>query len=74
MDEIISSIEKADGRIRDAFDRYLLSEEKPELTIEGYSFDDLVNKRGVNPIAAFLTLNWLIKSPEQVRISLSKGK
>ena len=42
-------------------------------SVEGYSASDLMSERGMNPIAALLSLDWLIREPEQAKESLRKG-
>ena len=44
-----------------------------ELEIEGYSIERLINEHGMKPIAAFLTLDWLLREPQKARQSLQKG-
>lgn len=44
-----------------------------DLEIEGFTVQQLVEQHGMKPIAAFLTLDWLIREPERARASLARG-
>lgn len=43
------------------------------LQVEGYTLKRLAEEHGMNPIAAFLTLDWLVKEPEAALASLARG-
>jgi hypothetical protein len=45
----------------------------PGIAVQGYTVELLVAKHAMNPIAAFLTLDWLIREPEKALASLNKG-
>jgi hypothetical protein len=45
----------------------------PEIEIEGYTLKRLMNEHSMNPIASFLTLDWLLRDPEKAKASLEKG-
>jgi prophage antirepressor-like protein len=44
----------------------------PTIELEGYTISRLQKERGMNPIAAFLTLDWIQREPEKALRSLSK--
>jgi len=44
-----------------------------DLAVEGYTVSQLMAEHQMNPVAAFLTLDWLKREPEAARISLAKG-
>ncbi len=57
-----------------AFERWWASGNLPDdFQVEGYSPQSLFNEHGMNPIAAFLTLDWLGREPEKALASLRKG-
>jgi len=43
------------------------------LEIEGYTWKYLMEKQSMNPIAALLTLDWLLREPDKAKKSLHKG-
>ena len=45
----------------------------PNIEVNGYNFRMLMAEHSMNPIAAFLTLDWLIREPEKAKESLKKG-
>ena len=73
MGEILYTIENADPTVREKIETYLSTGEEPSMEVEGYTYAQLRNERKMNPIAALLTLNFLIKQPEKAKASLSKG-
>lgn len=61
------------GPLRDAFVRWWESGTLPDLTIGGYTVERLMREQRMNPIASFLTLDWLEREPEKAIASLKKG-
>lgn len=45
----------------------------PRATIEDYSVERLMREHSMNPIAAILTLDWLLREPEKAKASLRRG-
>ncbi len=43
------------------------------VTVEGYTVDCLQVKFGMHPVAAYLTLEWLVQEPEQALAVLRHG-
>jgi hypothetical protein len=56
-----------------AFEAWLDDGEIPDLTCEGYSIPQLISDFDMNPVAAFLTMDWLFKSPDEAVTSLKRG-
>jgi hypothetical protein len=63
----------ADPRIQEAFYRWWNTSEISDIEVEGHHLQRLADEHGMNPIAAFLTLDWLIKEPEAALASLARG-
>jgi hypothetical protein len=59
--------------INSMFRDWWLFGEKPNVDIEGYTFESLMELHNMNPIAAFLTLDWLMREPERAKESLKHG-
>ena len=59
--------------VREAFDSWWASGELPELEIHGYTVEKLMKEHGMNPIAAFLTLDWIQRDPAKAVESLKRG-
>ncbi|MGE5653141.1 MAG: hypothetical protein ACM3ZQ_02580 [Bacillota bacterium] len=45
----------------------------PRVTVEEYTVERLMHEHSMNPIAAMLTLDWLLREPEQAKASLKRG-
>ena len=56
-----------------AFTEWWESGDLPELNVEGYTLLQLINEHNMKPIAAFLTLDWIVREPEKAKASLRKG-
>jgi len=63
----------ADTLIQEAFLHWWNTSELPDVQIEGYSVNDLVTRHNMKPIAAFLTLDWLLRAPAEAAASLARG-
>jgi hypothetical protein len=59
--------------LKPLFIDWWFNEIKPSIKLEGYTFERLTDSYKMNPIAAFLTLDWLSRDPKQARISLEHG-
>jgi hypothetical protein len=60
--------------IREAFCAWWEAGTLPNLTVEGYTAQTLIEKHRMQPIAAFLTLDWLAREPALATASLKKGR
>ena len=60
-------------QIKRAFSLWWETGNLTDLQIEGYSVKRLIDEHSMNPIAAFLTLDWLSREPEKARASLARG-
>ena len=49
--------------VKEAFVKWFNDGIEPRLIIEGVTWSQLVNERGLNPYNAFLTINFLMKDP-----------
>jgi hypothetical protein len=45
----------------------------PKITLEGYTFKDLIHQYGMKPIGAFITMDWLKREPEKATEVLERG-
>lgn len=72
-EKISSSLEKMSPVIKKALVEFLQNHQHPQINLEGYTVEKLVNESGMNEIAAYLTLDWIIREPEQALDSLKKG-
>jgi hypothetical protein len=70
---IVDKLDRLDGEILFAFQRWWQDGTLPDYEAEGYTIERLMTGHGMNPIAAFLTLDWLVREPEKALISLRKG-
>ena len=59
--------------IADAFEALFTNNEKPTVSIEGFSYDTFLTDYNMNPIGALITLDWLIREPEIAKEALKKG-
>jgi hypothetical protein len=70
---VADKLSKFQRETRQAFEVYLETEAKPDISVEGFDFDRLTSQYEMNPIAAFLTLDWLLREPEKAVESLQRG-
>jgi hypothetical protein len=59
--------------VRSAFAEWYSLKKLPTFEIEGYSFDLLQKSFGMNPFAAFLTLDSLLTNPTETKQGLDRG-
>jgi hypothetical protein len=59
--------------IQSAFLYFWNTGELPLIEVEGYTVKQLETEHGMKPIAALLTLDWLLREPEKAKASLKRG-
>ncbi len=58
--------------IRAAFFRWWVGGPLESPEVEGYSVQTLMESRTINPVNAFLTLDWLVRDPEEAKKLLGR--
>lgn len=70
---IVKKLDSSQPKIKAAVDLWWNEAKIPTIEIAGYNFKRLVSEHNMNPVAAFLTLDWLLREPEEAIASLRKG-
>ena len=73
IEKTADKIESFSPVVAKAFCSWCERKEQNNLVVEGISFNDLVSKWGMNPVGAFITLDWLILEPEKAKKALNRG-
>lgn len=66
-------IENFSPFLMEAFENWVLYGIEPSFVIKGYSFTSLIEKFKMNPIGAFITLDWIMRDSEIALKSLKRG-
>jgi len=69
-----AKISQLSPMVASEFEKWWLEGQIPDMSIEGYSVQRLMNEHKMNPIAAFLTLDWIVRDSEKALCILAKGK
>ncbi len=70
---ILQELISMDKEIRNEFENYLSGKPVKDLKFAGYTLKKLELEHGMNPIAGFLTLDWIKRSPKDATESLKRG-
>ncbi|MBO4587719.1 MAG: hypothetical protein J5711_02310 [Bacteroidales bacterium] len=73
IDRTLSKVANLQPSLKTSFEQWLKDKVHPSIAIEGYTFDSLVAQYGMTGIGAFLTLDWLIREPNEAKNHLIKG-
>ncbi|MBU0975535.1 MAG: hypothetical protein ABIE03_06620 [Patescibacteria group bacterium] len=73
LEVLMREVEMLTPVIKNGLVEFLESEVVPDIEVEGYSLEKLVSEHQMNVLAAFLTLDWLRKEPEEAKKSLLRG-
>lgn len=73
IEKTVDKIEAFSPVVANAFCSWCKRKEQINLVVEGFSFNDLISKWGMNPVGAFITLDWLIREPEKAKKALNRG-
>ena len=58
--------------LQEAFLRWWETAELPEMEVEGYTAQELIEDKGMMPPAAILALDWLMRQPDVARAALER--
>jgi|GEM_PF-579734 len=70
---VTDRLEASDARIQSGFLKWWNTGQIESVEVEGYDVQRLMREHQFNPIAAFLTLDWLIKEPVSAKAALARG-
>jgi len=70
---LLGSLNKMSPLIKFGLEEYLKNGSNLDINLLGYSINELTTKHGMNPFAAYLTLDWIVRDPEKATASLKKG-
>ena len=73
VEKTILKIENFCPLVKSAFIKWTQTKECENIAIEGYSFFSLMDKYGMTPVGAFITLDWLSREPERAKKKKKKG-
>lgn len=73
LEQTADKVERMDERIKAAFEEWVDNDVIPTIEIEGWSYNKLVEKFKMRPVAAFLVLDWLTREPEKAAKALKRG-
>lgn len=72
-EKTILKIRNFSEQVSTAFKQWIIDNNDPDITIERYSYKYLVNSMKMQPIGAFITLDWLIRDPIKAKSALMQG-
>lgn len=72
-DLLQESLIKMSPVIKYCLEQYLTDGTVLELNLLGHSLNSLVNEHQMNPVAAFLTLDWIVREPLAATRSVNSG-
>ena len=70
---LLPKIELMSDDIRMAFENWLETDQIAGINIEGFSVESLMNSYNLSPIAAFMTLDYLRRKPQEAKQALQRG-
>lgn len=73
IDNTIQKIEAFAPAVAIVFTEWMESGRTPQLEVEGYTYNNLIEKFNMKPVGAFITLDWLIREPEVATKALKRG-
>lgn len=73
LEQTADKLEIMNSNLKEAFENWANNGTIPTVEVEGWSYNRLIEKFNMRPVAAFLALDWLIRDPEKASKSLKKG-
>ena len=69
----ISALRRSDSCILEAFLRWFYTSKFPKETLYGVNVKALCDRRSLDPVTAFLTVDWVAREPQAAKKALSTG-
>lgn len=73
IQELSQMILKTDPIILRAFEAFIYEGTEPDLCIENYTCKGLMQEYGLSLTGALLTLDWLLREPEEAKQAIKDG-
>lgn len=73
LEDVVSKIESMDADLREKVEKFLETGEVEDMEVEGYTAEKLISDWGMLELAAYLTLDWLRREPEEAKRALEHG-
>lgn len=73
IDILDASLDKMTPAVKMSLENFLQNGQREDISILGYSLDKLMNEHGMNEVAAYLTIDWIMREPTHALKSLRKG-
>lgn len=71
---VANKLDHLSPQIARLLEQWWITREIPALELEGYTVERLMREHSMNPIAAFLTMDWILREPTAATTSLHRGK
>jgi hypothetical protein len=72
-EELAQMLEKVNPVLYNAFRAYVKEGTEPDICIEGYTCRGLMKELGLSITGALLTMDWLIREPENAKKAIEEG-
>ena len=73
LEKTADKIEAFNPDMATGFSEFCIQGTIPEIEVEGYNYKSLVEEYGMKPVGAFITLDWLVREPDNAKNALIKG-
>lgn len=73
IERTIEKVEHFNPTVMEVFEKWSQNGEEPNISIEGFSYHQLVADYGMKPVGAFITLDWLLRDPQKAITALKRG-
>ncbi|MFZ5425143.1 MAG: hypothetical protein ACOZAO_05080 [Patescibacteria group bacterium] len=73
IDHAVAKIQEMDDDFRNLLETFLRTGQVQEITMGDYTINKLRIQYGMNEIAAYLTMDWIKKHPEEAVVSIDDG-
>lgn len=70
---LVNRLSNLSPQVEEQFLKWLSGEDEISLEIQDISFSELRKGHNLNPIASFLTLDWLVREPEKAISVIRRG-
>ena len=72
VDQAVAAVNRMNPELRKQLVEFLVTGEYPSTVIEKVTVKDLVDKLNMNPVTAFLSLDYLMEKPDEAKYILSR--
>lgn len=74
VDGVVEKISKFSPKVMESFEKWFNTGEVDSIEVEGFTIKDILDKKKMTIVSAYITLDWLHRDPKQAKAALNSAE